>query len=129
MGVIDDQIAAFQALEPPVPASIQRLPSGAALVTIPNVVLPDGWSKPRTTVRFLAPVGYPHSKPDCFWADADLRLANGALPTAANTSNPIPEATNEPGLWFSWHVGQWNPSRDTLMTFYKVIQDRFRKLQ
>lgn len=109
-------------------SSHQVLPSKAILVRVPNVKLPPGWSRPTTTVRFLAPVGYPHSQPDCFWAEVGLRLANNAMPNAANENNPIPEV-NEPGLWFSWHVSQWNPNRDNLLTFLNVIQDRFRKAQ
>lgn len=105
-------------------ATLEMLPSGAALVTVPEVELPRGWSQPATTVRFLAPVGYPLARPDCFWADVGLRLEGGAMPSATNLT-PIPEV-NVPQLWFSWHVGQWNPNRDGLLSYFRVVLERLR---
>jgi hypothetical protein len=59
---------------------------------------------------------------DCFWTDADLRLASGANPM--NTGgNPIPHI-GVPHLWFSWHVGTWNPNNDSLLTYFYVIRRR-----
>jgi hypothetical protein len=106
-------------------AALSMLPSGAAIVSVPRFVLPAGWSRPDTTVRFFAPVGYPFAKPDCFWVDPDLRLSSGAMPQ--NTQiQPIPE-TSEPLLWFSWHTTQWHPSRDTLVSYFYVIMSRLRE--
>ena len=108
-------------------AAYQLLPSGAILVVIPNFPLPSGWNLDSTTIRFLAPVGFPFARPDCFWADQALRVANGGMPQNTNIS-AIPE-TSINYLWFSWHVGQWNPNRDNLSTYIKVIQDRFKVSQ
>lgn len=108
-------------------ATIQPLPNGTHLVTIPEFELPKGWNSPSTAVKFVVPVGYPLAKPDCFWVDASIRLATGATPQ--NTGpNPIPDAPG-PQLWFSWHVGPWSPSRDTLLTYVRVIQNRFKELR
>jgi len=60
------------------------------VIRVPQVVLPAGWNKQSTNVSFIAPQGYPFAKPDCFWTDADLRLANGALPQNAQLNNPMP---------------------------------------
>ena len=104
-------------------AHAQAMTSGTMLVTVPGVRLPRGWSKTSTTIRFLIPPGYPHAQPDCFWADADLRLASGAIPQSSGL-NAIPEAT-EQGLWFSWHLTTpWNPNRDTLSSWMNSINDR-----
>lgn len=108
-------------------ASIQSLPNGTFLVTIPALILPAGWNNALTTVKFVIPVGYPLAKPDCFWVDAGLRLASGATPQNTG-SNPIPGAAG-PQLWFSWHVATWSPSRDTLLTYVRVIQNRFKELR
>ena len=112
-------------------ASYERLGNGTAVVVVPGVPLPNGnWSRKDTTVRFVAPVGYPHARPDCFWADGDLRLASGATPQASNTGNLIPGLANcPPVLWFSWHVAQWDPNRNTLVTYLNAIRDRFKKAQ
>jgi hypothetical protein len=96
-------------------------------VCVPNVCLPAGWSKSSTRVLFIAPQGYPFANPDCFWTDADLRLANNGVPQNANPSNPMP-GSNEPLFWFSWHLVQpWNPSRDDFLTWMAVMKQRFAR--
>lgn len=107
-------------------ATLTMLPSGAALITVPAVSLPTGWSKPTSSIRFIAPVGYPSAVPDCFWADKDLRLAENRMPQNASADNPVPEL-NLPGLWFSWHVqaNNWNPNRDNLLSYLATIMARF----
>lgn len=109
-------------------ANTKALPSGAVLITVPNVPLPPGWSKGITTVMFIAPVGFPHAQPDCFWADYDLRLQSGAMPQ--NTAlNAILEASIN-AVWFSWHLSHpWNPNRDTLATWFGVIRNRLRDVR
>lgn len=95
--------------------------SGGSLISIPGFSLPAGWSKEITEIRFLAPAGYPFAQPDCFWADSDLRLANGNLPQASNLQF-APDG--RPQVWFSWHVTQWNPNSDSLLTYIRVIKNR-----
>lgn len=102
------------------------VPGTGVLVTVPSVTLPSGWNKPSTAVHFIAPQGYPFARPDCFWADEDLRLSNGAIPQASNCSNPMP-GLGHGGLWFSWHLQQWNANRDDLMSWFAAIKDRFAK--
>lgn len=105
-------------------AELSPLAGGAFLVRVPEFQLPPGWSAPTTGVRILLPVGYPFARPDCFWTDPMLRLANGAMPL--NTGmNPLPGVA-EPLLWFSWHVGDWNPNRDNILTYLNVVRQRFR---
>lgn len=124
MTPLDTQILELQGQYPGTTARV--LPSGAMLVNVPNVELPSGWSKPTTGVLFIAPNGFPHAQPDCFWADADLRLHGGGMPQSARIS-PIPE-TGSNMLWFSWHlVHPWNPNRDTLTTWFGVIRNRLRE--
>lgn len=106
-------------------AGMRPLPSGAALIEVPSLRLPAGWSRSSTSVRFLAPAGFPYANPDCFWADSGLRLASGALPQNSNET-AIPE-TVESGLWFSWHLTQpWNPNRDSLLTWLATVRERLR---
>jgi hypothetical protein len=114
-------------------AKLTELPSGAALIEIPNFELPEGWTASKATVWFIAPTGYPGPCPDCFWTEAALRLAKGPHPPqASNPSHAIPE-TQITGLWFSWHITDsqrnWNPNRDDLVTYASIIYNRFSKLQ
>jgi hypothetical protein len=97
------------------------------LITVPTLALPPGWNKGTTSVHFLAPNGYPFSKPDCFWADSDLRLASGALPQSTNLSTPVPGLGTQ-ALWFSWHTDNWNASRDDLLTWIASIKDRLSRV-
>lgn len=106
-------------------ARLEPRPDGSYVVVVPNVPLPAGWSKNATTVIFHAPVGYPAAKPDCFWADADLRLAAGTPPK--NTGFQPPPSGGEPKLWFSWHTETWNPNRDSLVSYLKAIEDRLKR--
>lgn len=107
------------------------LPSGAHLIEITNQALANGrWSVPSVTILFLAPPAYPLAAPDCFWVEpVGFRLANGNMPNAANDSNQIPEMPQRRCTWFSWHVQTWNPNRDSLITYYKVILQRFEQNQ
>lgn len=126
MTLADAHIALLAARHPSTESRV--LPSGARLVTMSNLILPAGWSKTSTNVLFLVPQPYPYAAPDCFWTDAELRLANGCLPQNVLLGNPIPEVGGL-HLWFSWHLtGSWNPSRDTLVTWYNAIVDRFRRV-
>lgn len=110
-------------------AEPQSLPNGGQILRVENVDIGLGWNRVRATVLFLAPPGYPASKPDCFWVEpGNFRLANGATPQAANDGNPIPGDT-EAGrstTWFSWHVDPWQPGRDNLVKYFQVILDRLR---
>jgi hypothetical protein len=103
-------------------ASLEKLPDGTHLVVVQGVRLPNGWSKKAVDVKFHVPAGYPFAKLDCFWADPDLRLASGANPMNTG-SNAIPHVAS-PHLWFSWHVGTWNPNIDNLLTYFYVIRRR-----
>lgn len=126
MGPLDKQMAVLA--DRFAGAAHHSMPSGAGLVTVPGVRLPEGWSKPETSVRFVVSPGYPFAALDCFWADADLRLANGQVPQNANIM-AVGELA-EQGLWFSWHLAHgWDPNRDTLSSWMNTVTDRFRKPQ
>lgn len=97
---------------------------GGRLITVPDFELPPGWSTTKVTILFVAPPGYPTAQPDCFWVEPKgLRLASGETPQATNDSNPIPNVGSR-GTWFSWHVQQWNPNYDSLVTYFNVIKQR-----
>ena len=108
-------------------ATLEPFPGGGHLVIVPGVSLPAGWSKNQTSIWFFLQAGYPFAQPDCFWADNDLRLADGRQPQ--NTGfQPTPNGRH-PGLWFSWHLASWNPNRETLDNWMNAIIDRFRSVR
>lgn len=126
-------LAQFERLQERYPQAVMSaLPSGSALVHVPSIGVPDGWSHTETDLWFIVPVGYPGPCPDCFWVRQDLRLANGGMPHASQVHPQIPETT-QPALWFSWHVvdnqAHWNPARDTLSTYMSICLERLRRPQ
>lgn len=127
--MIQDQIdeltkhCAANGFQSPVPTPLSN---GGVLIRIPAVPV-AGWNRPAADVLFVAPPGYPAAQPDCFWVEPkDFRLAGGQTPQNSNDGNPIPGdgMAGRSTTWFSWHVQNWNPSRDTLVTFFKVILNR-----
>jgi hypothetical protein len=127
MTPIEQQLQALQTICPG--TSLTRLPSGAHLVTLPNIKMPRGWNRDAVTILFVAPPGYPAAQPDCFWVEpTGVRLENGATPQGTNDSNPIPEVGPR-GTWFSWHLQHWNPINDSLVTYFNVIMQRLGSLR
>jgi len=126
MTLLEEQFAILKGEYPE--ATLTMLPSGAALIEIKTFNLPPGWTKANISLKFIAPVGYPFAKPDCFWTDSDLRLyTSGSVPKNTG-SNPIPEVSGT-YLWFSWHLAQWNPNKDNLSTYAHVVESRLKELQ
>lgn len=126
MGPLDKQMAVLA--DRFAGAAHRSLPSGAGLATVPAIALPAGWSKTATSVRFVVPQGYPYAALDCFWADEDLRLANGQVPQNANLM-AIADS-GEQGMWFSWHLAHgWDANCDTLSSWMNTVLDRLRRPQ
>ena len=122
MTLLANQLKVLQVSNPGARAT--PLPSGAQLIEIPGVKFPEGWNRQEDTVFFLAPPGYPAARPDCFWVgQCGLRLANGGIAANTNDANPIPEVGPK-GTWFSWHLQNWDPSNDSLLTYFNVIRQR-----
>jgi len=104
-------------------SSLTANADGSWTVEVRDVPLdPQRWSQSSTTMRFILPVGYPAAKPDCFYADPELRLRGGAMPQASNIQALPHSGINQ--LWFSWHVDYWNAARDSIFTFVRVVQVR-----
>ncbi len=123
MGPIEQQLSELQTEFPEATAEVGS--DGTTIVTVPGIRLPSGWNQTETFVQFVAPLGYPMAQPDCFWTDERLRLANGGIPKSSGVQTP---AFGGPAkLWFSWHVGTWNGSRDTLRSYLGVILNRLQR--
>ena len=129
MTPLQEQFSILQAEHPQ--ATMIPLQDGSHLIVVPAIGLSSAWSKSPVVVKFIAPVGYPFGRPDCFWTDHDLRLSNGNPPQCTGP-NPIPNNvntpySNTPHLWFSWHLQGWNANSDNLLTYLHVIKCRFNE--
>jgi hypothetical protein len=103
-------------------SQLLRRPDGTAIVVVPGVQLPPGWDRQHTCVRWVLSPAYPAAQPDCFYADHDLRISGGAMPT--NTG--MQQLDAQPLLWFSWHLQvAWRPGRDDLLTYLRFVESRF----
>jgi len=122
MGPVDQQVDFLKKQKQYSNAALEHRADGSALVTISNFPVPPGWNKTSTTVLFVAPAGYPQARPDCFWADEDLRLANGGMP--ANSAINTNYGGAAPKLWFSYHPSSWNANLDNLLIYARLIQKR-----
>lgn len=123
MSIIDVQMEDLRRDYPE--ATADPRPDGTFLITVPNVPVPTGWNHSHTTIQFLAPVGFPMARPDCFWTDEGLRLSNNVLPKNAGPQGP--PFGGPPKLWFSWHVSVWNGSRDSLKSYLGSVRNRLAR--
>lgn len=124
-------------------ATLTLARSGAAKVVIPKMRTQGNWSTPEVEVRFLVPCGFPFASPQHFWAYPELRLVEGhaagsfggiakwLVPDERDTlfpdgktgrSNLMPGFPGYHGTWFSMSPQSWNPNRDSLFTFAKMIE-------
>lgn len=99
----------------------REMPDGTAIVTA-EVTLPSGWNRTHARIRFVRPVAYPSAQPDCFFADLDLRLADGNMPM----NSGIQQLDGEDLVWFSWHLSSWSPTSDNTATYLRFIDRRLR---
>ena len=88
------------------------------MVTISDYPLPPGYSCATTTLLLKLPVSFPNGKPDMFWTEEGLLLANGQIPTNADN---IEEALGKKWRRFSWHPQNWQPGVDSLFTFLEFV--------
>lgn len=96
------------------------------ILTISAYPLPAGWSKKATQLLLKLPASYPNGKPDMFWTDEDLLLADGGVPHKGDVIEDI-----EGRSWrrFSWHPKTWTPGRDNIHSFFAFIDRRLAQLK
>lgn len=92
-------------------------------IKIRNFELPNGWNKEVADIQFEVPVGFPCACPVDFLSDKELRLSSNLNPR--NTQ--IEEFDGKKYLKFYWRVQKWSPNYDTLLTYARVIQNRFNQ--
>lgn len=118
MPLATEEITKLAQLRPT--AQVHAQVDGSLVVQVAGIALPPGWSRTVTTVRWVLSPGYPAAQPDCFYADADLRLADGTMPVNSGSQ----DLQGKPLLWFSWHVQDWRPGRDDLLSYLRFIESR-----
>ena len=97
---------------------------GMACVLFHGYPLPRGYNKTSTELLLRLPPSYPNGKPDMFWVEPDVLLANGSAPLSGDSME-----TYMGRQWrrFSWHLASWNPARDDLRTYVEFVNRRLAK--
>ena len=123
--VIDLVGAQLQSLRKRHPsARVEQASDGQRCLVVPDVKTVPGWNVDRVTLRVVIPAGYPHTKLDCFYTEAQLRLASGAEPQ----SSALQPAFGGQYRWFSWHVGTWDASTASLDQYVNFCRRRLREV-
>jgi len=86
--------------------------------------IPPGYNRASIELLLKFPMSYPNGRPDMFWTDKELLLANGAAPRNADAIEP---ALGKEWRRFSWHPTNWNPGRDNLRTYLEFVNNRLAK--
>lgn len=103
----------------------------SALVTVPGFRLCSGWTANREpadicTVLFERPAGFPAARPEHFFVDIPLRLADFSYAQNSRLGDIYGFEQWRNVTWFSWHLQVWDPNRSSLYTYLKVIHMRLK---
>lgn len=96
------------------PASDSRL-----LVTIPEFLLPDGYNKTTTTLRFFIDDSDSNQCPSDFYVDEDLLLQDGRHFSGTGITNL--ETLDFPVKWCCCRVRDWDRKIHEALTYARVI--------
>jgi hypothetical protein len=103
---------------------VSQQPDGSIDLELPTYELPPGWTKQQTSVLVSIPVGYPDNKPYGLYVDPDLGLASGQ-----QAGGLRPQAkSGRNWSFFSWNSAEWDPHRDPLWKYVKIMLSRFEEL-
>lgn len=82
------------------------------------------WNRTTTDLMIIAQPAYPNAKLDMFYVPPGMRLADGRVPKAGES-----EEVHGGKNWqrFSWHVNNWNPAHDSLITYLNVVDARLSR--
>jgi len=86
--------------------------------------LGEGFNISQSDILLRIPKSYPDAGPDMFWADPNLRLANGQIPQSADQ---IESYLDKQWRRFSWHRQAWNPAIDDMHGHVEFIRKRLKE--
>jgi Multiubiquitin/Prokaryotic E2 family E len=95
--------------------------NGSVVLVIGPVALDSGWSRAESRIFLVVPPGYPEQRPEGFHADGGLTLADGATSKCSGQNAVGGESTT----FFCWNPELWDPSKDDLWKYAKLMAERF----
>ena len=84
---------------------VAEQPDSSIRIVIKDVHLPPHWGKEKTNIATTLPIGYPQAMPNGFQAQLDGQNWSG----------------------FCWRPSSWNPSRDNVWKWIKLIEKYFEE--
>jgi hypothetical protein len=100
---------------------VRSQPDGSVVLVIGPVALNSGWGRPESRIFIVVPPGYPEQRPQGFFADGGLTLAGGAQAKGSGQTHVV----GEPATSFCWNPQLWDPSKDDLWKYAKLMAERF----
>jgi len=97
---------------------------GFANLIFLNYPIPPLYNRSSTELLVKIPMSYPNGKPDMFWTEEGLLLANSKEPKQANV---IEILLGKSWRRFSWHPQTWNPASGNLRMYLEFINLGFEQ--
>lgn len=96
-------------------------PDGTVVLVVGPVELPHGWATSGSRIVIVVPPGYPDQRPTGFFAEPGLRLVDGTAPKCSGETTVAGESVTS----FCWNPANWDPSKDGLWKYAKLMAERF----
>lgn len=100
---------------------VQPQLDGSVVLVVGPVTLPAGWAQGTSRIVLVIPPGYPDQRPTGFFADGGLALVGGTTPKCAGQAQIAGEQLTS----FCWNPAVWDPSKDGLWKYAKLMAERF----
>jgi hypothetical protein len=100
---------------------VRPQPDGSVVLVIGPVPLGSGWGRTESRIFLVVPPGYPEQRPQGFFADGGLTLVGGAQAKCSGQTN----IAGEPATSFCWNPQLWDPAKDDLWKYAKLMAERF----
>ena len=93
-------------------------------IVLKNYQIPHSiWNRDRVDILVITHPTYPNAKMDMFWVDPPISLKNGNPAGGVSTDLQCGREWQR----FSWHVEDWSPAHDNLITYLNVVDYRLRQ--
>jgi hypothetical protein len=95
-------------------------------IILRDVSLPAGYSVTKVNILIKVPPTFPDARPDMFWVNPPIVLANGAQPQATS----IESMGSESWQRYSWHLQPqaWHAGTSRLRDFVRAVLARLYKV-
>jgi hypothetical protein len=96
-------------------------PDGSVVLAVGPVALNSGWGCGESRIFLVVPPGHPEQRPQGFFADGGLTLVGGTAAKCSGQANVAGEAVTS----FCWNPELWDPAKDDLWKYAKLMAERF----